>query len=238
LSFARRVGLTFVFAVHAVLGIGVAAGPVAYAGSLPPPTCRYDDVLTKHRALSEWRMTLLDPIYRVTREYVPTNLVSVSNANIGGTGKIRKNVIPDLRAMAAAARNAGAAIKVTSAYRSWSEQRSLYRQEVSKYGLEVGREKVARPGHSEHHLGTTIDFKSVGGTNAWAYDDWATTKAGSWLKGNAWRFGFIMSYPDGKKSTVCYQYEPWHYRYVGREQAADIRASGLTLREYLWKKFH
>jgi zinc D-Ala-D-Ala carboxypeptidase len=183
-------------------------------------------------------MTLLDPIYRVTRGYVPGNLVSVSNANIGGSGKIRKNVIADLRAMAAAARQAGAPIKVKSAYRSYSQQASLYRQEVQRYGLKRGRESVARPGHSEHQMGTTIDFTSGGGGDPWAWSDWADTKAGSWMKKNAWKYGWIMSYPDGKKAKVCYRYEPWHYRYVGREQAADIRASGLTLREYLWKNFH
>ena len=238
MSLLKRVGLTFVFAVHAVLGIGVAAAPVAYGGSLPPPDCRYDDVLTKHRELSEWRMTLLDPIYKVTRNYYPGGLTSVSNANIGGSGKVRKTVIADLRAMAKAARQAGAPIKVKSAFRSYSQQATLYRREVQRYGLKRGRESVARPGHSEHQLGTTIDFTSGGGGDPWAWSDWAQTKAGSWMKNNAWKFGWIMSYPKGKKAKVCYRYEPWHYRYVGREIAADVRASGLTLREYLWKKFH
>jgi D-alanyl-D-alanine carboxypeptidase len=234
----RRFGLTFVFALHAVLGIGVAAGPVAFGGSLPPPECRYDDVLTEHHAVSEWRMTLLDPIFMVSANYVPSKLMSVSNANIGGSGKVRKLVIADLRAMAAAARKADAAIKVTSAYRSYWEQRALYRQEIRRYGLKRGRESVARPGHSEHQIGTTIDFTSAGGGSAWTYNDWGKTAAGSWMKRNAWKFGFIMSYPYGKKAKVCYRYEPWHYRYLGREMAADVRASGLTLREYLWKKFH
>ena len=238
MSFVKRVGLAFVFAVHAVLGIGVAAAPVAYGGSLPPPACRYDDVLTEYRAVSEWRMSLLDPIYKVTRGYVPSNLMSVSNANIGGSGKVRRAAIPDLRDMARAARNDGAPIKVKSAYRSYGQQASLYRQEVRRYGLKRGRESVARPGHSEHQLGTTIDFTSGGSGAPWAWSDWADTNAGSWMKRNAWKFGWIMSYPNGKKAKVCYRYEPWHYRYVGREIAADVHASGLTLREYLWKNFH
>jgi D-alanyl-D-alanine carboxypeptidase len=183
-------------------------------------------------------MTLLDPIYRVKRGYVPTNLTSVGNANIGGSGKVRRTVIADLRAMAAAARRAGSGIKVKSAYRSYSQQASLYRAEIRRYGLKRGRESVARPGHSEHQLVTTIDFTSAGSGSPWAYNDWAKTKAGSWMKRNAWKFGWIMSYPDGKKAKVCYRYEPWHYRYVGREIAADVHNSGLTLREYLWKRFH
>ena len=99
--------------------------------------------------------------------------------------------------------------------------------------------RVARPGHSEHHLGTAIDFASPDDTRAtWNYEDWATTPAGAWLRDNAWRFGFVMSYPKGEESTTCYQYEPWHYRYVGRDAAARIRESSLTLREFLWHEYH
>ncbi len=53
---------------------------------------------------------------------------------------------------------------------------------------------------------------------------------------NAWRYGFVLSYPRGRFATVCYEYEPWHYRYLGRPMAAEVRASGLTLREWLWLK--
>ena len=116
---------------------------VALAAPLPPPECRYADVLTRHHELSEWRISLLDPIYMVSRNYVPGNLVSVSKANIQGSGYVRRSVIADLAAMAAAARDAGAPLRVTSAYRSWSQQRSLYQQEVDCYGLKVGREMAA-----------------------------------------------------------------------------------------------
>ena len=83
----------------------------------------------------------------------------------------------------------------------------------------------ARAGHSEHQLGTTIDFRSYGGSAPWYYRDWGTTKAGAWLKLNAWKYGFVMSYPKGKTSVTCYAYEPWHFRYVGRAVAAKIHAS-------------
>ena len=69
---------------------------------------------------------------------------------------------------------------------------------------------------------------------AWDLDDWAATPEGAWLAENAWRFGFVMSYPRGKEAVTCYLYEPWHYRYLGRELAARVRASGLAPREYLW----
>ena len=94
----------------------------------------------------------------------------------------------------------------------------------------------ARAGHSEHQLGTTVDFRGYGGSAPWNYTDWGTTKAGAWLKGNAWKYGFVMSYPKGKTSVTCYQYEPWHYRYVGRTRARTIRSSGLSLRQFLWRE--
>jgi D-alanyl-D-alanine carboxypeptidase len=214
------------------------AGLSVAAAQLPPPDCRYDDVLTQHRATSEWRITLLDTIYMVGRDYAPPRLVSVSRAGIEGSGKVRAAVINDLAAMARAARQEGAALRVTSAYRDWSRQKQLYQREVEKFGLELGRQKVARPGHSEHQLGTAIDFASAGSSKSgWQYDDWGDTPAGTWVRKNGWKFGFVLSYPEGHTGVTCYIYEPWHYRYVGREMAADIHASGLTLREYLWKNF-
>ena len=97
-------------------------------------------------------------------------------------------------------------------------------------------ESSARPGHSEHQLGTTLDFRSYGGSAPWNYADWGRTKAGTWLRNNAWKYGFVLSYPKGKTAQTCYAYEPWHYRYVGRAVAARIHASGLTEREYLWRQ--
>jgi D-alanyl-D-alanine carboxypeptidase len=226
------------FGCTAVFGAGVAGAPLVF-GASQPPNCRYDDVMTEYKAVSEWHMTLLDPIFMVPSNYVPSKLVSVSNAHIPGSGLVRRVVIDDLAAMAAAARDAGAGLRVVSAYRSFSNQRALYRREVRNFGEVRGRESVARPGHSEHQLGTTIDFGSAGeNAKAWAYSDWAKTKPGAWIKANGWKYGFLLSYPKGKKGAVCYRYEPWHFRYVGREMAADVKASGLTLREYLWKKFH
>jgi len=236
-STIRQFALAAALALSAVLSTGVATGPIALAASLP--TCRYDDVLTEHRATTDWRISLLDPIYMLTRDYVPPKLTSVSNAGIQGSGRVRSVVLTDLADMAAAARRAGAPLRVTSAYRSWSAQRTLYNREIAKYGDKVARESVARPGHSEHQLGTTIDFTSGGSSkSAWAYNDWANTAAGSWIKQNGWRYGFVLSYPSGRKGATCYRYEPWHYRYVGREIAAQVRASGLTLREYLWREYH
>ena len=95
----------------------------------------------------------------------------------------------------------------------------------------------ARPGHSEHQLGTAVDLKTPGGAAPWAYADWGSTRPGAWLARNSWRYGWVLSYPRGKSpGLTCYKYEPWHFRYVGRPLAARIHASGLTPREWLWRE--
>lgn len=203
------------------------------------PACEYDDVLTRYTAYSDWNKTLVDTMYRLPRSYVPPRLVSTSNASIGGGGSVRRLIIADLAALARAARNANAGVRVVSAYRSYWTQKAIYQREVDRYGVDGARAGVARPGHSEHQLGTTLDFGSANSSkDPWKYSDWANTRSGAWMKADAWKFGFVMSYPPKRRSVTCYRYEPWHYRYVGREMAASVRNSGLTLREYLWRNFH
>ena len=224
-----------------LLVFGSATGvnpPVAVAAD-PLPECRYDDIRTRYTAKRKWRITLLDTIYKLPRSYVPPRLVSTKRAGLKGGGKVRKLMLNDLTALTRAARRADAPLRVVSAYRSYDLQAYLFRREVRNKGMEEALVSVARPGHSEHQLGTTIDFGS-GGTSlkGWHYSDWARTPSGSWLKKNGWKYGFVMTYPKGRKSVTCYKYEPWHWRYVGRDMAAKVRASGLTLREYQWVNFH
>jgi LAS superfamily LD-carboxypeptidase LdcB len=218
--------------------------PIAHGGAVSSvramgalPACRYDDILTTPRRYVDWQETLVDPILRVPSTYAPPDLVSTGTAGIPGGGTIRAIVIDDLRAMTDAARAAGAPIAVASAYRSYATQKITFQGWVNVLGYAKALKVSARPGHSEHQLGLAIDFKSEPGGAPWNGVDWATTPAGAWMKVNAWHYGWIISYPKNKLSTVCYAYEPWHYRYVGRELAASIHASGLTTRAYLWANF-
>jgi D-alanyl-D-alanine carboxypeptidase len=220
----------------------VVAPPVdANAGY--PPACRTSsgttivrDYLTEHRSYSAWHLTLLDTLYMVSSSYAPTDLSYVGNAGIAGTGYVRRFALSDLRALDQAARAYGIRLRVVSAYRSYWSQRSVFNSWVSQLGYSRAIEVSARPGHSEHQLGTTIDFSFVGGADPWNYTDFGATKAGAWLRNNAWRYGWIMSYPKGAKQYVCYDYEPWHYRYVGRSLAANQRASGLLPRYWFWRR--
>jgi len=210
-------------------------GPgVRAMGPLPP--CRYDDLLTSPRGYADWPVTLVDTILRVTKGYVPPDLVPVARADIAGTGQVRLVMIDDLRAMAEAARAAGSGIGVQSAYRSYQQQQAVFDGWVATFGYERALQLSARPGHSEHQLGLAIDFRSDPGGSPFT-GSWGATEAGKWMRQHAWEYGFVMSYPKGAIDVVCYDYEPWHFRYVGREIAQAVHDSGLTLRAYLWANF-
>jgi D-alanyl-D-alanine carboxypeptidase len=136
--------------------------------------------------------------------------------------------------MARAARKAGASLKIQSAYRSYDAQAQTFNYWLAVGGRREALGHSARPGHSEHQLGTTIDFASAGGPAPWSGSDWARTDAGAWLMRHAWQYGFVLSYPRHARSETCYAYEPWHYRYLGRTAAAAIHLSRLTPREWLF----
>jgi len=220
-----------VLLVLVALTTGIAATVVS-ASTLP--TCRLADTLTAQRSYADWDRTVLDTTYRLTTGYYPRDLRSTANAGLNGGHTVRAFVVADLKAMVRAARAAGARLAVQSAFRSYSTQKSTFAYWSRVSGYSAALKSSARAGHSEHQLGTTGDFRSYGGSAPWYYSDWGNTKAGAWLKKNAWKYGFTMSYPKGKASVTCYAYEPWHYRYVGRSKAAKVRSSGLTLRQYLW----
>ncbi len=194
------------------------------------------DVLTEHRRYVDWHLSLLDPIYRLGSTYAPPDLASVGNAGIAGYGTARRHVLGDLRALDRAARSAGIRLRVVSAFRSYARQKAVFDSWVAQSGYSTALRYSARAGHSEHQLGTSFDFSFVGGRDPWDYSDFATTRAGAWLKSNAWRYGFVMSYPKGAERLTGYAYEPWHYRYFGRTLAAQQRASGMVPRYWLWRR--
>jgi zinc D-Ala-D-Ala carboxypeptidase len=202
-------------------------------GNVLPP-CSYTDVLTMHHGYGEWPITLLDTIYHLPASYAPGDLLDSGGAGVNGGYLLRSLLADDLHQMAADARAAGAPIALVSGYRSHAQQQATFDHWVSVGGYEQALRTSARAGHSEHQLGTAIDVTSEGGAPPWEYADWAATPAGAWMAANAWRYGFVMSYPRGAFDLTCYDYEPWHYRYVGRSLAADIQASGLTPRQVLW----
>jgi D-alanyl-D-alanine carboxypeptidase len=187
---------------------------------------------------TDWATIVLDTVFTLPEDFEPERLVSTRRAGLDGGYRISRVALADLTAMARHATRDDAALAVQSAYRSHADQARTFQGWVDQSSEEEAREVSARPGHSEHQLGTAIDLRSAHDpTPPWEYDDWATTRAGSWLVEHAWEHGFVMSYPKGKRGESCYAYEPWHYRYLGPDLAAAIRESGLTPRRYLWETY-
>ena len=180
---------------------------------------------------------LLAPVSkeRTLGDYAPSDLRRIPDyLSMGGrVMDLRPVPLEQLELMWRAADRDDVELLVRSAYRSYSTQRTLFNNYVRDHGEEEANRFSARPGQSEHQLGTTVDF---GGTDVDLSAAFANTAAGRWLSANAYRFGFVMSYPDGKEQITGYIFEPWHYRYIGVDSAIELRASGLTLKEYLEAK--
>jgi zinc D-Ala-D-Ala carboxypeptidase len=199
----------------------------------PLPACRYGSKPAERVGYRAWRVTLVDTTFRLPQTYTPPGLVSTVAAGFEAGFPIRKIVIKDLAALRQAAEAAGNPIEVVAGYRSYQQQEHLFDERRAQLGHDRAVVKTARPGHSEHQLGTTLDFKTKGAQDV--NIRWERTPAGRWVVENAWRFGFVQSYPRAKEDVTCYADEPWHYRYIGRALAAQIHGSGLTTREFLWK---
>lgn len=132
----------------------------------------------------------------------------------------------------AAADEAGLDLRVRSAYRSYSTQCYTFNYWVENKGYEHALRHSAMPGRSEHQLGTAIDITAAS-INWELEEELAATVEGIWLAENAYRFGFGLSYPDGEEELTGYGYEPWHWRYIGRDAALEMHESGMILIEYL-----
>ena len=187
---------------------------------------------------------MLDTTFRLDAEYVPPDLVDLRTALAhvapgafvaSDAHQLRQAAATDLAALFEAAEAAGMGLAVQSAYRSYAYQASTFDYWTQQDGYEAALRTSARAGHSEHQLGTAVDLRSRNGPAAWDLADWATTPEGAWAQANAHRFGFVMSYPQGEEHRSCYAYEPWHYRYVGRELAAAIHQTAEPPRVFLWQ---
>lgn len=204
--------------------------------ALPP--CEYGDLVTSLKSPENWAMSLLDIEYKLPADYVPTELVPLTEAGFDDERLVKKILIEDLSKMRQDAADLGHPIVIQSAYRSYEYQERVFNYWVKQEGMENALLTSARAGHSEHQLGTVLDFRSEDGAAPWDLEDWAETPAGGWMSEHAWEYGFIMSYPKDKQEESCYSYEPWHYRYIGKEYAEQWKvihdATGMTLREWLW----
>jgi zinc D-Ala-D-Ala carboxypeptidase len=176
---------------------------------------------------------LVDRSHSLPSDYVPKDLVPLRDKDVStlGSEALRREAAEHLGRLMAGAAADGEKLAVASAYRSYEEQQRSYRSLTGVLGAEAGRLSAA-PGHSQHQLGTAVDF-----TNA-AVDyklrvPFSRTSAYRWLEQHAWEYGFVLAYPRGVEGRTGYQWEPWHYRYVGVKDAKRIEDGGQSLQEFL-----
>lgn len=163
------------------------------------------------------------------------DLVQLNNGQ-----SVDRRIYDDLIAMLQAAKSEGLNPLICSSYRTNEKQEQLYQNKVSEY-LSQGYSKVeasdkaafwvARPGTSEHQLGLAVDIVST--KNQRLDRSQENTVEQQWLLQNSWKYGFVLRYPTNKNSITGVGYEPWHYRYVGKEHAKKINELGVCLEEYV-----
>ena len=163
------------------------------------------------------------------KSWVPTDLTSVT---IGGTSGTMRTVAAAALSKLAAASDAatGNTMTITSSYRSYATQVSTYNKWKRLKGKKQADLVSARPGYSEHQTGLAVDIDEAQ-TNCELSTCFATTATGAWVAKNAWKYGFIVRFPDGGTSVTGYSYEPWHLRYVGTALARYMHANGITTLE-------
>lgn len=127
--------------------------------------------------------------------------------------------------MQRAAAAKGLNIYISSGFRSYASQKSIYNRYVGRDGRALADTYSARPGHSEHQTGLAVDLNTI-------TQSFGRTKEGRWVAEHCHEYGFIIRYPEGKSHITGYCFEPWHLRYVGIDAATEIARSGLCLEEY------
>ena len=182
----------------------------------------------------DWNLILVNRTHPLPDDF------EVELKSIGGGHRIDARAYDDYMAMVKAARKDGAYIYVTSSYRTMDKQITLHESKIEEgvmmdYSYAEAKERaaevVAVPGTSEHQAGLALDFVSAEYRRLDEKQE--KTKGFQWLKENCYDYGFILRYPNGKTEVTGIIYEPWHFRYVGKKAALEIKETGQTLEEYL-----
>lgn len=177
-------------------------------------------------------LTLVNKGHYVDSSFIPNDIIALKNTNItyikreNEIMQANKTILENYSLLEQAAKKENFNLYVFSAYRSFDKQRYIY------YDINnCNDETVARPGFSEHQLGLSLDISTLEyGLTNYLKD----SEEYNWLIKNAHKYGFILRYPQGKEEYTGYAYEPWHFRYVGKDVASFIYENNLTLEEYIY----
>lgn len=176
-------------------------------------------------------LVLVNKYHKLSSDYVPSDLEILSSKYAVGTQKLRKEAKDKFMEMCDAAKEDGINIKAGSTYRSYSYQQGLYNRYVNRDGKKEADRYSARAGYSEHQTGLAIDI--LNGKNEFIDED---NKEYDWLVNNCYKFGYILRYTKEDEAITGYQFESWHFRYVGTDVAMVIKDTGLTYDEYMARK--
>lgn len=180
-------------------------------------------------AFDKTKYSLTDPasLWVIASKKYPLNPINYAPGdlvNVGGGQQLRKDAATALARLSNDARVANLTIQPLSGYRSYARQKQVYQNEVDTYGQATADTESAQPGKSEHQTGWAIDIGKID-------DSFANTPEGQWVAANAWKYGFIIRYPQGKQDITGYRYEPWHLRYIGTDLSTEMHNQGITTLE-------
>ncbi|MDD4698649.1 MAG: M15 family metallopeptidase [Oscillospiraceae bacterium] len=183
-------------------------------------------------------LVLCNKYHYLSSTYIPHDLVNVDSQYMGRTTstKLRKEANNALNELGTAASKEGLSIKITTSFRDYAWQNSLYTNYVNTDGKAAADTYSARAGYSEHQTGLAMDLGGVSPKGGYDLNYFENTAEFNWMLVHAHEYGFVLRFPKDKVDITGYQYEAWHYRYVGKEVAKTMHDEGLCLEEY-WAKY-
>ena len=184
---------------------------------------------TKKTDLNKGHLMLTNKFYSLDNTYNSNNMVNVSKQySYGENQMLTSETYNAFLNMFSAAKKEDLTLIINSSFRSYEEQEEIYNELKNSRGDEYANKIAAKPGFSEHQTGMAIDIQTYGSTasNFEEFDEF------KWLQQNAHKYGFILRYPKDKEYLTGYEYESWHYRYVGLEVATYIYENNITFDEY------
>lgn len=172
--------------------------------------------------------TLVNKYNYLRDDFVPNNLVEMTTPYSKEGIYLVEEARDNFYKLVDKAKEEGLTIRAISAYRGYTYQKRLYDKYVEADGVNKADTYSARPGFSDHQTGLAVDVDNT----ISSFENFTNTKEYQWMLDNSYKYGFILRYPSGKESITTYQFESWHYRYVGLKLAKKIKASNLTFDEY------
>ncbi len=176
----------------------------------------------------------------LNKEYILKGELDLNLVSIGNGHQLEERSAEAITRMVKDAKKQGMSISITSSYRTYMKQVSLFKNKIARLeksgqnhtnAVSEAGKVVAVPGTSEHQLGLTVDF--VTGSYKKLDEGIKNTKEYQWVEEHAWEYGYVIRYPSGKSDITGIISEPWHLRYVGIPAAKLMTEQGICLEEFL-----